>query len=174
MSKILLIVDLQKEFIGEENKGLPAKIAAFLEKRKSNFDQILFFKFLNDKQSNWYQELRWDGMLEKSEAELVEEIKPFVNENNCFIKQAAFSVFRVKDFTNFLKQKEKVELYLAGLDTHACIYQSALEAFERGYKVRVIEDLCAASHGEEYHQWAIKSLQRNLGTQVVVSSKDFV
>ena len=88
------------------------------------------------------------------------------------MKKVAFSIFRVGKFNKFIADKGISKLLICGMDTEVCVYVSALEAFERGFDVKVIEDLCAASHGGDYHENAIKALKRNLGRGVVVKSKD--
>lgn len=173
MKKVLLVIDVQQQFVNSAASFLPAKIAAFLTNNESKFDHVFFFKFKNDRQSNWFQQLGWKQMLEDSEIKLAAELRPFASQENSFVKQASFSVFRVDSFVNWLRQQTDVEFYLAGLDTDACIYQTALEAFERGYPVKVVTDLCAASHGKKYHRCALKCLERNLGQQVLIDSASF-
>lgn len=171
MKNALIIIDVQDYFLNENTKHILKKIADFLEEKQNEFDHILFFKFVNDRNSNWVKLLGWKGMLKPSETKIAPELKRFLKKDNVFIKRAAFSIFRIEKFKKFIKDKNISKLFLCGLDTHACIYVSTMEAFERGFKVKVIEDLCAAHHGKKYHQNAIDFLRRNLGKNTVVNSK---
>lgn len=170
MKNALLIVDVQNGFISENTKTLPVKIREFI--KSHTFDFVLFFKFLNKENSNWVKLLNWWGMLTPEETEVAKELKELSREDNTFEKEAAFSVFSSKEFRVFLEQNKIEKLFICGLDTHACIFMSVMEAFEKGLDVKIIEDLCVASHGNEYHNMAIKMLQSNLGKSVVIKSEN--
>lgn len=171
MKNALLVIDVQEYFLNEHTKDLPQKIADFIQRNK--FDHVLFFKFVNTKDSNWVKSLGWHKMLAAPQTKIASALKEFLNKDNTFIKRAAFSVFRSKKFNKFVKDQEISELFVCGMDTDACIYTTAMEAFERKFAVKVIDDLCAASHGKEYHQNTIASLKRNLGEKVIVNSMEF-
>jgi nicotinamidase/pyrazinamidase len=111
-------------------------------------------------------------MIKPEETKIALELRKFLKKDNVFVKRAAFSIFRVEKFKKFVKDKSISKFYICGLDTHACVYMSTMEAFERGFDVKVIEDLCAASHGISYHQNAIDSLKRNLGKNIIINSKN--
>jgi len=168
MKTALLVIDVQKFFINQSTKDIPRKIASFI--RRNNFVNVYFFKFVNSKESNWYK-AGWRRMMNKEETDIVPELQLFSNNENTFTK-SAFSVFRVKNFVEIIKKKNITKLLICGLDTHACIYTTTLEAYERGYMVNVISDLCGASHGKKYHSFALKSLLKNLGNQILISTKD--
>lgn len=170
MKNALLVIDVQEYFISDSAKDIPGKIKDFIESH--NFDFIFFFKFVNDTNSNWVKILKWSKMLKDEETEIDSELEPFLKEDNVFIKKTAFSVFSVDNFRKALKENKIKDLFICGLDTDACVYVSALEAFARGFDVKVVEDLCAASHGKEYHLTAIKLLEHNIGKSTVVNSEE--
>jgi nicotinamidase-related amidase len=173
MKTALVVIDVQEYSLNRYTKDIPRKIARFIE-RGRGFDEVVFFKFENEEGSNWVKIVKWGGMMKPAETEMASELRKFEREGNVFVKRAAFSVFRVEEFRRFIKNKGISKLLICGLDTDACIYVATMEAFERGFNVKVIEDLCAASHGEEYHENAIKALRRNLGRGVVVRSRDIL
>lgn len=172
MKNALCIIDVQKYFINEHTHALPKKIAYFLSKNVKTFDFVVFFKFQNQPGTNWTKIIQWHKMTRDSETEIASELAPYSKKAVVFTKNAAFSIFRVNAFIEFLHKEKISTLFLCGMDTHACVYTSVMEAFERGYDIRLIEDLCAAHHGVEYHHSAIKLMKKNLSKKVVVSSKD--
>lgn len=172
MKNALLIIDVQVSFLNEVTDEIPIRIARFIKNKKDKFDFILFFKFINDRNSAWVKILNWEGMIKPEETKIALELRKFLKKDNVFVKRAAFSIFRVEKFQKFVRDKNISKLYICGLDTHACVYVSTMEAFERGFDVKVIEDLCAASHGTSYHQNAIDALKRNLGKGIIINSKD--
>lgn len=51
----------------------------------------------------------------------------------------------VPDVVDVLQQKSQVKsIILCGIETHACIQQTALELLERNYEVHVIVDACSS------------------------------
>lgn len=171
-TKALFVIDVQKGFLNKFTKDLPIKIAHFLEKKKDTFDYIFFFKFINKQNSNWTNQLKWFGMLTAPSTDIVKELLKFTSKDNVFNKYAYFSAFKADKFIDFIKNKNISQIYICGLDTHACIFSSTLEAFEMGYNVKVIEDLCAASHGRKYHRGAIDMLKSNLGKDIIIKSSE--
>lgn len=167
--KTLLVIDVQQYFINQFTKDVPVKILNYINKNKLEFDHILFFKFVNSETSNWVKVSHWPHMLKAPETNIVSKLQPFITSNNVFSK-TAFSCFKSKQFSEYIKQNNLHKFYLCGLDTHAYIYCTAMEGYELGFDMKVIQNLCAASHGFEYHNNSLKALAKNLGDQVLISS----
>lgn len=168
--KALLVIDLQKYLINESTEPLPEKIAKFIEKHK--FDYTLFFQFFNSPNSNFVKIHKWNKMFGPPETDIVDELTKYLTENNLF-KKHSFSIFRAEGFNEFMKGNPINELYLCGIDTDACVLSSEMEAFEKGYDAKIIEDLCASHSGIEYHQKAIDLIKKNLGKQAIINSNFF-
>ena len=168
--KALLIIDVQNYFINKYTKHIPQKIADFIESRQKKFDFILFSQFVNSENSNWVKLSNWHKMFKSPDIDIVPELKKFITKNNLFTK-TAFSCFNVKAFKDFVENNKIRKLYICGLDTHACVYSTALTAYELGYDIKIITDLCAASHGIKYHKNALEALKKNLVGDFLLESK---
>ena len=58
---------------------------------------------------------------------------------------------------------------LCGIDTDACVLKTALDLFDSGYNVKVIEN-CTMSHsGQENHYMAIHLLKKLIGKDNVIN-----
>jgi len=170
MKNALLIIDVQKFFINEFTKSIPKKVAYFIENHK--FDFVLFFKFINSKESNFVKSLNWHKMLNSPDIDIVIELEKFVTKDNVFTK-SAFSAFKSEKFLKFLKENKIKKLYICGFDTDECVLSTAIEAFDLGFDVKVLQDLCASHHGRKYHNNAIEILERNAGN-LLANSMDFL
>ncbi len=169
MKNALLIIDVQKFFINEFTKDIPKKIADFLETYK--FDFVLFFKFVNSKDSNFVKFLNWQKMFSSPDIDIVPELEKFVTKGNVFDK-LTFSAFKSEKFLKFLKENEIKELYICGFDTDGCVFSTVMEAFDLGFNVKVLQDLCASHHSKGYHKNAVEILKRNAGS-LLANSADF-
>lgn len=170
MRSVLVVVDAQNYFINRSTKAVARKIAEFIRSRR--FDFTFFFKFINSEKSNFVQLSNWRKMFYAPDIDITFELKEFLSSNQIF-KKSSFSVFKSKELADFLKGHTISRIFLCGFDTDACILASAFEAFDLGFEVRVIEDLCASHHGVHNHKTALEIFKANL-IGVLVNSKDIL
>jgi len=165
--KVILLIDVQNFFINNFTKDIPREIASYLN--KENFDFVIFTKFVYSNNSPFSKIIKSPKLINPSDTDIVIELSSFATKSNTFIK-STFSIFRSKKFLKFLKGKGVDTLYICGFDTDGCVITTAVEAFDRGYNVRVLEDLCASHHGRKYHNDAIKIIEKNR-VGLIVNSK---
>ena len=161
MTKALLVIDVQNYFINKHTKHLPKIISAFIKRNKNNFDYILFTKFINNRKSNFVKILKWNKCFKSPEIDIHKDILEFTNKNNVFVK-AMFSPFKSKKFISFMKKNRINELYVCGTDTEACVYATAIDAFDMGYKIKILKNLCGSHHGKKQHKIGCRLIEENL------------
>jgi len=160
MSKsALLIVDVQNYFMNSNTAHLPDKIVAHI--RSVNYDFLLFSKFVNRRDSNFVKMLGWDKCTQKSETELVPVLLPFTNSSQVFEKHT-LSAFKNPELEKFLKSNLITKISVCGTDSEACVLSTAFEAFDLGYEVHILKDLCASTNGKDFHEYARTIIERNL------------
>lgn len=166
----LLIIDAQKFFINRFTKGIQKRIADIIGTCK--FDFVLFVKFVNSGDSNFVKFLNWQKMFNPPETDIVPELERFVTGSNVFTKPT-FSAFKSEALLSFIKKNKIKKIYLCGFDTDGCILSTALDAFDSGLDVRVLQDLCASHLGTACHNEAIRLLKRNAGILLADSAELF-
>lgn len=62
-----------------------------------------------------------------------------------------YSAFFGTDLDHTLEALRPVSLVLAGINTHACVRTTAIDAYQRDYEVLVASD-CVASYDAEHHE----------------------
>lgn len=160
MSKIaLIVIDVQNYFINKNTEHLPKKIAEFIE--ASQFDYVLFTRFVNHPKSNFAKMLGWDKCDSSPAIDIHIALKKFAKKGQIFTKDT-LSAFKSEELRRFLKKKKIEEVYLCGTDSEACVLSSAFEAFDLGFKVHILKDLCASTNGKEFHEYARTIMERNL------------
>jgi len=79
------------------------------------------------------------------------------------IEKTEFSIFQSQAFLEEIKKHDDRNIIvLFGIETHICIYQSALDAFfnkDKKYSVYLIEDACS-SRKKENHENAIRRMEK--------------
>ncbi len=159
MKSALVVIDVQNYFVNDETKDLPAKIAEFIETGK--FDYVLFTQFVNNENSNFVKLLDWRKCFSSPDIDIHRTLAKFSNTENTF-KKTAYSIFKSYGFTDFLKKHDISKLFLCGIDTDSCVLASSYDAFDLGYEIKVVKNLCKSHSGEDYDNAAVKIIDKSI------------
>lgn len=75
------------------------------------------------------------------------------------IEKTHFSCMQASTFVERLKQLKKSQYILAGIETHVCIMQTALEMQEAGLKVFVVADAVSSRNAID-HRYGLKRMKQ--------------
>ena len=89
------------------------------------------------------------GLTVPEVASLLPDIKP--------ITKFSFSCCDVEFFSKELKASRRKQVLLTGIETHVCIYQTALDLLSAGYEVQIVAD-CVSSRTLENKQIALQRM----------------
>lgn len=161
--KALIIVDMQNGFMNEYTKDLGTKIIELLDE----FDGLkVALQFRNEDDSQFERKLHYNGMKRDDEIDLIDGIKDRVH----FVKarnRCSYSGFEVW-MSLLLKTREVKEVFIAGVDTDACVLATAFNLFDAEYDIKLLVDYCGSSGGQLYHDYAIELMKRNFGEGSIV------
>lgn len=157
---LLLVIDVQKNFINKKTRNIPSRIENLIQKNKFNY--IVFTKFINDKDSNFYKVLNYKGCMTEEDRRIVIDTK-----DNRVLEKRTYTAL-TPELMTYLKENKIKDIYLCGIDTDACVLKTAIDLFENNYNVKVIE-YCTMSHsGRRYHKSAIKMLKKLIGKDSII------
>jgi len=160
MKNALVVIDVQNHFAVEKAAGLPQKILAHI--KKVPYDFMLFTKFRNDPGSNFHKILGYKKVTGPPATDIHPVLRPLSNKSNTFEK-VTYSAFKDARFVDFLQSNDIKELFICGINIDGCVLATAYEAFDLGYKMKILEDLCSvASFRDDYEQSAKTIIARNL------------
>lgn len=159
MSKLLLVIDVQRDFINEYTVKKLEDIQSLVDSGK--YDIVALTRFINDENSIWYNKLNYKGCMTKEQQEIM-------------LNTYDYKIFDKKTYTAVNEELRKYisdnninQIYICGFDTDACVQKTALDLFEQGYNVCVLKDYCMCGQGEELHKEVIKNLKRLIGNDGV-------
>lgn len=161
MNNLLLIIDLQKDFINDKTRNVPYNIEKLISRKKYKY--IIFTKFINDINSPFYKELKDNGCTKEEGKKITIDTLEYP-----ILNKKAYTALN-NELKLFLKDKDIETIYLCGIDTDACILKTAIDSFENNFDVKVIEDCCMSHSGKKYHNFAINMLKKIIGKQNVIS-----
>lgn len=101
------------------------------------------------------------------DADVVDELKPFVNEQSHLLRKQKFSAFYNTNLEVMTRVLGVRTLIVAGVSTNACVETSLREAYMRDYDLIIVED-CIGGVSREWHDFAVNVWRRFIGLVVKV------
>jgi len=101
----------------------------------------------------------WNEQLPDKLGETIPEIKELFDNQSPFVK-SSFSCCGNDKFNQHLTSLKSKNILLAGMETHVCVYQTALDLLESGYNVYLVAD-AVSSRTLENKQIGIEAIREN-------------
>ena len=159
MSKLLLVIDVQKDFINNNTMEYVPKIEELINSNK--YENVAFTKFINSKESLWYKKLNYSGCMTEEGQSIVIDTK-----NYKVFEKAVYSSLNY-ELKEYIRENNIKEIHLCGFETNACVQKTALDLFESGYDVYVLKDYCMTS-SLELHNVIIDNLRALIGSDSII------
>lgn len=121
----------------------------------------------------WQQERRVPGLNRPRKAlavegapvtEVVPQLAPRPGESTVF--KHRYSPFHNTDMDLLLTNLKVDTLVVCGVNTNNCVLCTCFEAFNRDYRVLLVEDVCASMNGPDYHAAALTLIEAALAWRV--------
>jgi nicotinamidase-related amidase len=155
--KILIVIDLQKDFILEPYYS---QALEFIKEHKKDYDKVIATRFVNTENSAFTQKLDYYGAMEKTALE--------------FSYDELFSKHTYDCGDGFYKHMKDAEIDVIGCDTDACVLAMCFEMFRLNLNFHIIADFCYSSGGDEYHNMALDIMYRNFGADCIIEHGTYI
>ncbi|MDR1026102.1 MAG: isochorismatase family protein [Lactobacillus sp.] len=93
------------------------------------------------------------------------DIKSKAGEKANYIEKISFSSGKDEATLKAIKKTKKKQIIIAGIETHICVLQSAIDLKEAGYEVFLVADACS-SRAREQNIFGLQRMMQN-GIQIV-------
>lgn len=143
MMKALIVIDTQEVIVNQKpfDKEI-VNIKRMIDDFKKNNDEVIFTQHVEEStESIFYKENKSIKILDS-----------LISDNAYVYKKSSPSIFKGGKLDEYLKQKHINHLYFVGFNTEFCCMFSAIAAYDRGYKVTVIEDAMGTSNDEDIYE----------------------
>ncbi len=168
----LIIVDMIHDFVdGKFGSEGAKKIVGKIAEKVEEFRKRGVVVYLKDSHNKGDEELRvWSehAMRGTWGSEIVEELAP--KEEDIVVEKTTYDGFLFTGLGDILKNKNVDEVFIVGVATDICVMHTAFGAFVRGFKVNIIEDLCAGT-SQEAHNWALNYMKNIYGARILRSDE---
>ncbi|WP_458415469.1 cysteine hydrolase family protein [Schinkia sp. CFF1] len=182
MKKALLNIDYTNDFVHEEGKltcGIPGQnIAAEITKLTEKFIQegefVVFAIDVHRENDSFHPETKlfpphnisgtWGRELYGELKDVYEKNKE--NEKVYWLDKTRYSAFAGTDLEIKLRERGINELHLVGVCTDICVLHTAVDAYNKGFKI-VIHENAVASFNLTGHEWALGHFKGSIGADVI-------
>lgn len=171
--KAVMVVDMVNDFVtgklgSPRAQKIVPRLKAFLEKARSKGVPVVY---VCDAHRPGDPELKLWGehsMKGTEAAKIVDELAP--READLVFEKQCYDAFQNSQLDPELRKRGIDELILTGVATNICVQNTAAEAFFKGYRLTVVEDLTEAPT-EEDHRQGLKYMETMYGAKVVRSDE---
>lgn len=182
MDKALIVIDYTNDFVADNGKltaGKPAqaiegKIVELMQRFGKEEQFIVIANDIHYEDEKFHPEASLfpphniDGTNGRNLYGKVydEYFAQCLDDNTYSLSKTRYSAFAGTNLEILLRERGINELHLVGVCTDICVLHTAIDAYNKGFKVVIHED-AVASFNQAGHEWAIGHFKGALGFEVV-------
>lgn len=159
MNNCLVIIDVQKGFLGSNTEQVVNKIQDLIKNKGEIFSHIVATKFINEPNSGFTDLMKWFDFMDATTTEL----DPYIDQiSERVFEKPGYTCF-TPEFEKYLKENNIDYLYFVGVDTDCCVLKSAADCFEKNIPFQVLMNYCMSGGGEDSQKAAELVFRRMIG-----------
>ncbi|KRM89415.1 isochorismatase [Liquorilactobacillus vini DSM 20605] len=182
LTKALLIIDYTNDFVADSGaltcgqpgqaieKAILSLANSFLEKNQ----WVIFPTDLHQKNDPYHPETNLfppHNLKNTWGRKLFGKVNNWYQKNQenshvYFFDKNRYSAFVNTNLENYLRSRKIDELWLAGVCTDICVLHTAIDAYNKNFKI-VIPQAAVASFDPQGHQWALRHFKNCLAAKII-------
>jgi nicotinamidase-related amidase len=179
--KALLNIDYTYDFVadagaltcGEPGQAIEEKIVQLTNEFINNGDYVVFAIDVHDEGDDYHPETKLfppHNIRGTAGRDLFGALKEVYEmnkqqENVVFMDKTRYSAFAGTDLEIKLRERGITEVHLVGVCTDICVLHTAVDAYNKGFKIVVYKD-AVASFNQQGHEWALGHFEQSIGAMV--------
>lgn len=180
-NRALINIDYTYDFVaddgaltcGEPGQAIEGKIVQLTEAFIKNGDYIVFAIDVHDKGDEYHPETKLfppHNLRGTVGRDLYGALKDVYEankdkENVGYFDKTRYSAFAGTDLEIKLRERGITEVHLVGVCTDICVLHTAVDAYNKGFKIVVYKE-AVASFNPQGHEWALGHFEQSLGAMV--------
>jgi nicotinamidase-related amidase len=158
---------------GEPGQAIEGKIVQLTEEFIENGDYVVFAIDVHDQGDKFHPETKLfppHNLRGTSGRDLYGRLKDVYEankqrENVVYMDKTRYSAFAGTDLEIKLRERGITEVHLVGVCTDICVLHTAVDAYNKGFKIVVYKE-AVASFNQAGHKWALEHYEQSLGAMV--------
>lgn len=180
-NRALINIDYTYDFVaedgaltcGEPGQAIAAKIVQLTEEFIEKDDYVVFAIDVHDKGDEYHPETKLfppHNLRGTAGRDLYGALKDVYEankekENVAYFDKTRYSAFAGTDLEIKLRERGITEVHLVGVCTDICVLHTAVDAYNKGFKIVVYKE-AVASFNQKGHEWALGHFEQSLGAMV--------
>lgn len=180
--KALINIDYTVDFVAEDGaltcggpgQMIEGEIVRLTEEFIGSGDFVVFAVDVHDEGDQFHPETRLfppHNIRGTGGRELYGQLKKTYEENSqrenvVFMDKTRYSAFAGTDLEIKLRERGITEVHLIGVCTDICVLHTAVDAYNKGFKI-VVYEKAVASFNQKGHEWALEHFAQSLGADVI-------
>ena len=171
MKPILIVIDMQNDFFRKENLAIQRQklveanneLVQFMRDKKFPVIWVVT-KYASDFSDATLEMKKYNSLIcvdGSRGAEIISEID--VHPQDEIVLKKRYSSFFQTNLADILKRHNPSHLIMSGINTHACVRTTAVDAFQMDYEVILAKD-CIASYDRAHHDISMRYMDGKIGT----------
>ncbi len=182
MKKALIVIDYTVDFVADDGKltcGTPGqaiegKITQLIKEYVEAGNAVFFANDLHEENDPYHPESKLfpphniKGTVGRNLFGTVKNAyNEYMNHKNVFsFDKTRYSAFAGTPLELYLRERQINEIALVGVCTDICVLHTAVDAYNKGYKIIIYKE-AVASFNEIGHNWALGHLKGSLGATFI-------
>lgn len=180
LNKALLVVDYTVDFVAEDGAltcgqpgiELESYICDLTEQFVENEEYVVFPVDVHELNDPYHPETKAfpphniRGTAGRNLYGRLQDVYEQYKDQIHWMDKTRYSVFAGTDLELRLRARNIDELHLVGVCTDICILHSAVDAYNKGFKI-VIHEPGVASFNQVGHDWALSHFEQTLGATII-------
>jgi nicotinamidase-related amidase len=179
--RALINIDYTYDFVaddgaltcGEPGREIEKKIVQLTEEFIENGDYVVFAIDVHNKGDSFHPETKLfppHNLRGTSGRDLFGRLKAVYEENKyrenvVYMDKTRYSAFAGTNLEIKLRERGITEVHLVGVCTDICVLHTAVDAYNKGFKIVVYKE-AVASFNQAGHEWALGHFGQSLGAMV--------
>ena len=180
--KALINIDYTNDFVADDGKltcGKPGQaieefVVSLTERFIKNGDFVVFAIDIHEENDSFHPESKLfpPHNIRDTEGRLLfGHLQNVYNtysgqDNLLWMDKTRYSAFAGTDLEIKLRERGITELHLIGVCTDICVLHTAVDAYNKGFKIVIYKD-GVASFNDAGHEWALSHFEQTLGASVL-------
>ncbi|MGG1678956.1 cysteine hydrolase family protein [Neobacillus sp. NRS-1170] len=179
--KALINIDYTYDFVadagaltcGEPGQAIEERITRLTKEFIERGDYVVFAIDVHDQGDEFHPETRLfppHNLRGTAGRDLFGELQEVYDQNKhrenvTYMDKTRYSAFAGTDLEIKVRERGITEVHLVGVCTDICILHTAVDAYNKGFKIVVYKD-AVASFNPAGHEWALGHFEQSLGAMV--------
>lgn len=180
-NKAFINIDYTVDFVAEEGaltcggpgQAIEAEVVRLTEQFIQDGDYVVFAVDVHDDGDKLHPETRLfppHNLRGTRGRDLFGALKNVYEDNRhlknvVYLDKTRYSAFAGTDLEIKLRERNITEVHLVGVCTDICVLHTAVDAYNKGFKIFVYEK-AVASFNQKGHEWALEHFSQTLGAEI--------